>query len=256
MEPIILGITQGLTEFLPISSSAHLLIIPYLFGWGESSLAFDVALHAGTLAATLVYFFSTWRSLVVKGLIERQSKEVKLIWLLIIATIPAALIGYFGESVISDVLRDPVIASVMMIVFGLVLWLADRMATLRHDLDQITWKESLVIGLAQALALIPGVSRSGITITAGLTQGLKREEATRFSFLLLAPITFGAVITQLPAVLAAPDKSSFAIGILTSFVAGMAAIHIMLSFVKKYGFKPYIWYRVIMGIIFLLLLWQ
>jgi undecaprenyl-diphosphatase len=256
MHPIILGIIQGLTEFLPISSSGHLLIIPYLFHWPPSGLTFDVALNTGTFIAVLLYFFPVWWGLLTKGLIQRQAKELRLLGLLLLATIPAAVIGYWGEPIIADTLRKPLIASIMLIGFGVVLYFAERVGTNKRDMNQLSWSEALIIGLTQSLALIPGVSRSGITITSGLLLGLTKEEATEFSFLLLAPISLGAAITQVPAVLQSSliEQHEMLIGTIVSFLVGIAAIHLMLRFIKKYGFAPYIWYRIVVGTIFLLLI--
>lgn len=251
---IILAIIQGITEFLPISSSAHLFLIPHIFGWPESSLSFDVALHAGTLAATLIYFWRVWWNLLVKGLIQRQKRELNLIGLLLVATIPAALIGFFAGDMIESTFRIPVLAAVMLIIFGIILWLAEKYWAGQKTIAAITWQDSLFIGVAQALALIPGVSRSGITMTSGLVRGMKQEEAAQFSFLLLAPITFGAIVTQLGAIADAPNTKEIAIGVVVSFIVGLASIHFLLKFVKKYGFAPYVWYRVIAGLVFLCLL--
>ncbi len=254
MHAVILGIIQGLTEFLPISSSGHLLIIPYLLGWPPSGLTFDVALNTGTFIAAVIYFFPTWWELFVKGILQRQAKELRLLGYLVLATIPAAIAGYKGEKLISDTLRQPVLASIMLIVFGLILWWAARTAKEKKSIAQLTWPESLGIGVAQAFALIPGVSRSGITITSGLFLGLTREEATRFSFLLLAPISLGAAVTQFSKALHAHDTTNLVIGTVVSFLVGLGAIHFMLKFLKKYGFTPYVWYRVVAGLVFLALL--
>lgn len=251
---IILGIIQGLTEFLPVSSSGHLLIVPYLLGWAEWGLAFDVALNTGTFLAVLIYFFGVWWALLTKGLLQRQPRELKLIALLLAATVPAALIGYFGEAIIVSLLREPVIAAWMLILFGVILWVADRWAKLNRTIHDLTWKDALLIGVAQSLALVPGVSRSGVTMSAGLGLGLTREEAASFSFLLLAPISFGAAITQAQNVVESPDLGLMLMGTLVSFLVGMLAIHLMLKLLKQYGFKPYIWYRITAGIVFLLLL--
>lgn len=253
LHSVILGIIQGLTEFLPISSSGHLLVIPYLFDWGESGLAFDVALNTGTFLAVLVYFAPTYWKLVVEGLIRRQKAELGLIGLLVLATLPAAAFGYWGEAFITDTLRQPLVAAVMLIVFGLILGYAEKVATNTRDMGHIGWKTALLVGVAQALALVPGVSRSGITMTAGLLAGMKKSEAARFSFLLVAPISFGAAIVEAPNVLAASNTTEMAIGTLVSFLVGLAAIHLLLKWVTKYGFKPYVWYRVIAGLVFLLL---
>ncbi len=251
MHAFILGLVQGITEFLPISSSGHLLLIPYVLGWPASGLAFDVALHAGTLLATVIYFFPKWWQLLTQGLIQRQPKELRLLGFLILATLPAAILGFFAGNAIENALRQPAIVALMLIIFALVLWAAERAAKLKQTMDQLTWKQSLFVGLAQTLALVPGVSRSGITITSGLVTGLTKEDATEFSFLLLAPITLGAVVTQGPKALQGADITPVIIGVITSFVAGLISIHFLLKFVKKYGFQPYIWYRLSVGIVFL-----
>ncbi len=255
LHTLILGIVQGITEFMPISSSGHLLLIPYLFGWTQSGLAFDVGLNTGTFLAVLIYFFPVWWGLLVHGVIERKQRELTLIWILLVATIPAAIIGYFAQPVIEETLRNPMLAAIMLIVFGIILWLAEKGATLKKNLDQITWREALIIGLCQALALIPGVSRSGSTMTAGLALGLTKEDAAQFSFLLIAPISLGAVVNQYAAILDAPNTTEIAIGTLVSFVVGLLTIHLLLSLIKKYGFAPYVWYRILAGLAILGVIW-
>lgn len=255
LHTLILGIVQGITEFMPISSSGHLLLIPYLFGWGESGLAFDVGLNTGTFLAVIIYFFPIWWGLLVNGLIARKPRELKLLWVLIVATIPAALLGYFAQPIIENTLRNPEIAAVMLILFAFVLWWAEKRAKLTMELEHITWKEALLIGLSQALALVPGVSRSGSTMTMGLLLGLKKEDAAQFSFLLIAPISLGAVVNQYGAIIDAPNTTDIAIGTLVSFVVGLLTIHLLLSFIKKYGFAPYIWYRIIVGLVVLGVIW-
>lgn len=256
LQAVVLGIVQGLTEFLPISSSGHLLLFRELFGWefGPYELAYDVALNTGTFFAVLIYFFPTWWGLLTRGLLKRQGRELKLLGILIAATIPAALFGYFAQDAIETIFRQPAVAGITLVIFGLLLWVAERLAHLKKDIADISLKDALTIGVAQALALIPGVSRSGVTMTAGLSLGLKKEEAAQFSFLLLAPISFGAALLEADSVLAAPNTTEMAVGALVSFLVGIAAIHLLLSFVKKYGFAPYVWYRVIIGSLFLGLL--
>lgn len=251
MEAVILGLIQGLTEFLPISSSGHLILIPYLLGWAPSGLAFDVALNTGTFAAVLIYFFPVWWGLLTRGLIGRQKKELNLFWALVIASIPAGLIGYFAKDAIELFVRQPAVAAIMLITFGLLLWWAEKTASLSRSLNAITLLDGLKIGLAQALALIPGVSRSGVTMTAGLRLGLTKEDAAQFSFLLIAPVSFGAALLELDSVIQAPNTTEMALGAFVSFIVGLIAIHFLLKFVKKYGFVPYVWYRLIVGLVFL-----
>ncbi len=252
MEAIILGIIQGITEFLPISSSGHLILVPYLLGWAPSGLAYDVALNTGTFLAVLAYFFPVWWGILTKGVIGRQPKELRLLSYLIIATIPAALIGYFAESFIETTLRQPLVTASMLIIFGLVLGLVERSATLQRTIGQLSWGEALMIGLSQAIALIPGVSRSGITMTSGLFLGLKKEESAQFSFLLIAPVSLGAALLQARSVIDASNTREMALGAFVSFIVGIIAIHFLLKFIKRYGFMPYVWYRVALGVISLI----
>ncbi len=252
MHPFSLGIIQGLTEFLPVSSSGHLLIVPALLGWPESGLTFDVALNTGTFLAAVCYFFPVWWDLLWGGLVKGNKEQRRTLGLLVLATIPAGLVGFVAQSFITGHLRLPVLAALMLIVFGLLLGYADRHKS-TGTIDTMTWRQALAIGCAQVLALIPGVSRSGITLTTGLFHGFSREEATRFSFLLLAPISFGAAVTQIPAFAHAPAQP-MVIGVVTSFLIGLAAIHFMLRFLQKYGLRPYVWYRVVAGVVFLFLL--
>jgi undecaprenyl-diphosphatase len=249
-----LGIIQGLTEFLPISSSGHLLLIPRLLHWPQDSLTFDVALNTGTFLAAFIYFFPKWWQLLTQGIIARRPKELRLIGYLLVATLPAALIGFAVQKWFADSLRQPILTAILLIVFAFVLWWAEATATLKKKMDNLSWRDSLIVGVAQCLALIPGVSRSGITMTAGLNMGLEKAEAAEFSFLLLAPISFGAAIVELPKVVHASDRGAMLIGALVSFLVGMAAIHLLLTWLKKYGFKPYVWYRIAAGIVFLALI--
>ncbi len=247
---IILGVIQGLTEFLPISSSGHLLIIPHLFHWPASGLTFDVALNTGTFVAVLIYFWRQWWALLWDGLVNGDKTQRQLLVNLIIATIPAALLGLLGEKIVTNYFRQPLLAAFMLVVFGVILYTVDKSARLKRSVGTITWKDALVIGLAQSLALVPGVSRSGITITTGLWRGLKREAATEFSFLLLAPISLGAAITQIPQVIHASNHGELLVGTVVSFVVGLLAIRLVFHYLKTYGFKPYIWYRIAAGLVF------
>src|SRR5207253_4289510 len=219
-QAFVLGLVQGLTEFLPISSSAHLIIVPWLFGWKDqavTSLQFDVALHMGTLLAVLAYFWADWRRLVGAfiGSIAQRSigddTDRRLAWFILLASIPAAVVGGLGESKIDDLFHQPqnlrtglLIIATMMIVMAALLLLAERMGTQQLNLPGIDLRRSLGIGLAQAVSVIPGVSRSGSTITAGLFFGLKRETAARFSFLLATPVVLGAGLKSLYDVLKVP----------------------------------------------------
>ena len=200
-QAIIMAVIQGVTEFLPVSSTAHLVLFPWLLGWNDGGLAFDVALHAGTLLAVLLYFLKDWIELTLTGVgmhypstatAEQVQTNRRLFWLLVVGTIPGAIVGYKFEHVIEGSLRKPLPIAVALILVALVLWWADRIAGLERHIGQANWLDAIFIGCAQALALFPGVSRSGITITAGLICKMTRESAARFSFLLSTPLIAGA----------------------------------------------------------------
>jgi undecaprenyl-diphosphatase len=233
---------QGLTEFLPISSSGHLTLVPWLLGWQAHGLAFDVALHGGTLLALLAYFWRDWLVYVRAGLVSiaRRSLDVegaKTAWLLAAATIPGAVLGLIGESWFEEHVREPALIAVLLLGFGLVLWIADTYGRKQTEIDGMSWRDGILVGVAQALALFPGVSRSGATISAGLWGGLTRESAAKFSFLLATPITAGAVAAKLSDVvgsgLSANEQMAFVAGSLTAMIVGFAAIHWMLAFVRR-----------------------
>lgn len=266
LQAIVLGITQGLTEFLPISSSAHLLLVPYFFHWPDPGLSFDVALHWGTLLAVVVlfakdyrdYFFGFMRSVpkIFKNLILTQAE--KLSWFLLLGSVPAAVVGFLVQEQVETTLRSPLVTVFTLAGFGFLLWLADhkyKPALFEGPTSQgsaffsLTSLKAFVIGCGQALAIVPGVSRSGITITAGLFTGLNREEATKFSFLLSGPIIFGAGLVALRHLdgINAPLIAGF----FSSAVAGAFAIKFLLRFVSKNNFSIFIWYRYLLAVIIL-----
>jgi undecaprenyl-diphosphatase len=256
----ILAVVQGLTEFLPISSSAHLVLLPRLLNWPDQGLVFDVALHCGSLMAVLFYFRvevwrmlrAWWRSL-TGGVADRDSL---LAWWVIIGTLPAVAVGYLFEGGIEESLRHAWILATASIVFGLLLWLADLGSKRERDEYSLTLKDVLVIGCGQVLALIPGTSRSGITITMGLFLGLSRKAAARFSFLLAMPIIFasGVLQTQRMLVEVRPIAwSELLLGILLSAIAAGLCIHYFLRLVERIGMLPFVVYRVALGLLILLL---
>jgi undecaprenyl-diphosphatase len=251
LQDAILGIVQGLTEFLPISSSGHLILIPWLLNWADPGLTFDIALHVGTLIAVVLYFWRDWLTLIRKGLLDYRSTEGKLFWYLVVATIPGALCGYLLEKKAETIFRSPALIATMLIIFGLVLYFADRKGKQNIDVNGITLKTSLFIGLAQMLAIIPGVSRSGITMTTGLLLGLTRSSAARFSFLLSTPIIFGAALVKMPRIIANPSMVdiNFIIGVVASFITGIATIGFLLRYVQTKSFQPFVWYRILLGLV-------
>jgi undecaprenyl-diphosphatase len=249
LQAAILGLVQGLGEFLPISSSAHLVLIPWLFKWNDPGLTFDIALHIGTLIAVAIYFWKDWLKLITKGLTDVRSTEGKLFWYLVAATIPGAVVGFLLEKKAETIFREPILIATMLILLGVLLYWADRRGVKHIEMNRITFRTSLFIGLSQALAIIPGVSRSGITMTMGLLMGLTREGAARFSFLLAAPIIFGAALVKLPFLISNPSiiTINFIIGILVSFVIGILSIGFLLRYVQTNNFLPFAWYRFILG---------
>lgn len=258
IEIIVLAIIQGLTEFLPISSSAHLILPSQVLGWSDQGLAFDVAVHLGSLLAVLLYFRDEVADMTVawiKSLKGNHSQDSRLAWLIIAATIPAGLVGYLLNDFIEQNLRSAAVIAATTIVFGLLLWWADSFAKQHKNEHQLTIKTALFVGFAQMLALIPGTSRSGITITAGLMIGLTRKAAARFSFLLSIPLIFAAggyETLKLSQQMLPVDWSAIAFGTVLSFVSAYACIHYFLILVEKIGMLPFVIYRLILGAILIL----
>ncbi|HEX3043309.1 MAG TPA: undecaprenyl-diphosphatase UppP [Bacillota bacterium] len=252
-QALILGLVQGLGEFLPISSSAHLYLVPWLFGWPDHGLTFDVALHLGTLLAVIAYFWRDWLTLFQHGLKRgTTTREGKLFWFLVIASVPGAIAGYFFESAAETVFRQPALTAVMLMIMGGILYLADRYGRKQDTVESINWRQSLIIGLSQAFSIIPGVSRSGITISSGLLTGLTREGAARFSFLLSTPIIAGAGLLKIFDLTPKELSTPFFIGIGTSAVVGFLVIGLLLRWLRKGSFLPFVWYRLFLGALVLL----
>lgn len=259
LQALILGIIQGLSEFLPISSSGHLLLAQHVMGITETGFAFDVALHFGTLIALIMFFYKDILALI--RAIFVKSKLTNLAWLLIIATIPAAVIGYLLESAAESRFRSPVLVTINLAAFGLVLLGAEAFAKrYKHqkNLDDVTLKEALTMGFAQAAAVVPGVSRSGATISAGLFTGLDRVSATRFSFLLGIPITAGAILKVLANNAAFTQIHNqagvFIVGVLAAFITGIFAIRFMLNYLAKHSLAIFAYYRFILATLVLIAL--
>ena len=252
-QALVLGILQGLTEFLPVSSSAHLALAPYLFGWEDPGLAFDVALHFGTLVAILWYFRKEWGQLISAAVAvirkrKAETPEERRVVFLIIATIPGAIGGLLLEKKAETVFRAPALTATMLIVMGVVLWAVDRFAAQDRKIDGMTWIDSLVIGLAQVAALVPGVSRSGATITAGRGLRFDRQSAAIFSFLMSMPIIAAAVVLKGPEVLKSGGISiEVVVGVLASAISGWLAISVLLKYVSKHSYGIFALYRVLLG---------
>ncbi len=259
-QALVLGIVQGLTEFLPVSSSAHLSLVPYIFGWTDPGLAFDVALHLGTLAAVLWYFRAEWIALTKAGIEILRTRQIvseeqwRAVYI-VIATIPGAIGGLMLKNYAETVFRSPIITAVMLIVLGTLLWAADRFATQRRNMSGFRWVDALLIGLAQVAALVPGVSRSGATMTAGRALGFDRTTAATFSFLMSMPITAAAAVVKVPEALAEGITMPIVVGILASGISGWLAISVLLKYVSTKSFGVFAVYRWVLGLVILWLIY-
>jgi undecaprenyl-diphosphatase len=265
VQAIVLGIVQGLTEFLPVSSSGHLIVVPTLLGWDDpfiESLAFSVMLHIATLLALLLYFRNDWLRLIPAGLAAirdrslRDDPDRRLAWLLVVATVPAVIAGVALNDAIETVFRDARLVALTLVVGAAILFLADRLGPRTRRLEDVTFPVAFGIGAAQALALVPGVSRSGISISAGLFAGLDRESAARFAFLMATPITAGAGLWELRKVLAGEAGVDLPIvpllaGMLASLVAGLLAITVLLRYLRSHGLGVFVVYRLAVAALFL-----
>ncbi len=269
LQAIILGLVQGATEFIPVSSSAHLIIVPWLFGWNDpalTSLTFDVALHIGTLIAVLAYFAADWIRLIKYWFLRVKDRKVgndpdrRLAWFVVIGTIPGAIAGWLFESKIDALFHQPgvpitatamLVMAVLIALLGTLLLVADRLARHVVDLKDLTFNKMLAIGIAQAFAIFPGVSRSGSTISAGLGLGLKREAAARFSFLLSAPIIAGAGLKSLydiysgfkTGAIASNELILFPIGLVVAAISGYLCIRFLLNYLQKHNTNVFVYYR-------------
>jgi undecaprenyl-diphosphatase len=268
-QALVLGLVQGLTELLPISSSGHLILVPWLFGWeyleqnDAFNQTFDVSLHLGTLVAVAAYFWTDIVRLVGAWLATLRRRSIRtaderIAWFVAVATVPAAVIGALGENWIAENLGEPWQIAIVLAFFALVLWWADRREA-RREMGDLTLREAVGVGFAQSLSLMPGVSRSGITISAGRLLGLDRDSAARFSFLLLVPITFGAVVwkgigdvllADLPSGMAGP----FVVGVLASLGSGLVAIVFLLGYVRRHDYSLFVVYRLLASAAVLLLI--
>lgn len=276
VQAIGLAVVQGLTEFLPISSTAHLILVPWFIGWQDPGLTYDVVLHAGTLLAVFTYFARTWWALLMALLFRMRdlcrpqparsnpptdSMDVALnfdlLRALAVGTLPAAFAGYYLESLAESAFRSPALIAVMLIGVAVLMWAVDRRVTLTRTMETVRFKDALTIGMAQAVAIIPGTSRAGITIVAGLYRDLTRESAARFSFLLATPIIAGATLKKglelvklgLPPGVAGTD---FAVGFVVSAIVGFAAIAFLVRYLQDRTLKIFVAYRLVLGALILL----
>jgi undecaprenyl-diphosphatase len=259
-QAVVLAVVQALTEFLPISSTAHLVLIPWLFGWKDAGLTFDVALHAGTLVAVVIYFFRDWIQIIAQGfgLNIGGDPDLKqnrsLLWLLAVASIPIGVIGYLFDKQADTTWRQPYVIGTMLIVVGLVMWMAERRRVGSKSINVIQMSDAVAVGLAQAVSVIPGTSRSGATITAGLFRNMNRETAARFSFLLSTPAIAAAVAKKAWDIhkeggVPADMKTPMVVGILVSGVLGAIVIAFFLRYLRRSSLMPFVYYRIVFGII-------
>jgi undecaprenyl-diphosphatase len=261
LQALVMGIVQGLTEFLPISSSGHLILVPYLLGWKDpfiTSLAFSVMLHMGTLVALFAYFWRDWLVLVPAGLAAARDRSFKgdpnrrLAWLIAITTIPAVIVGPILNDRLETAVRSAGIVAVTLVIGGAILWLADRWGRKVRDATELSFVQALGIGVAQAIALVPGISRSGISISAGLFLGLTRESAARFSFLMATPITAAAGAYEIFKLVRGEAGGGMAagplvVGMVASLVSGLAAIHLLLRYLRTNTLTIFVIYRLVLA---------
>src|SRR5579885_2571756 len=236
----VLGVIQGLTEFLPVSSSAHLTLTPWLFGWNDPGLAFDVALHMGSLLALLIYYRRDWL-LIINGALSGDQRGRRLFVLLVAASVPGAILGFLFEKQAETIFRSPLLIASALAVLGIVLWIFDRVMPMRRKIDEMTGLDALLIGLTQALAIIPGVSRSGSTITMGRVLSLEREYAANFSFLMATPIIAGAGLLESRKLFHNGLTLDVGLGFAASAIFGLLAIFTLLHFVRTRTYVPFAW---------------
>ena len=259
-QAVVMGVVQGLGEFLPISSSGHLVLVPWLFNWQDPGLSFDVALHFGTLIAVVAFFWKDWLkifSLALQSIRKKENSQQaaiydrNLLWYIVIASVPGAVAGLLLEKYADTVFRHPLLVASTLALVGLLLFIADKRAREIKDLKKVSAKDAVIIGAAQAVAIIPGVSRSGATILTALHLGLDRSSAARFSFLISTPIIFGATIIKLKSFFSSGLGSVEIVGILAAAISGYLAIAWMIKFIEKVSYKVFFWYRLALALVVL-----
>ena len=251
-QAIVLGVIQGLSEFLPISSSAHLALTPWILGWPAPGLAFDVALHLGTLIALVWFFWQEWMTLAKAFFTILRTRRVETeserrVMFVIVATIPGGIAGYLLQDYAKTIFRTPALTGLMLIVMGVILWAVDRAASQQRGIAAMTWRDAIIIGVAQMFAIVPGVSRSGSTITAGRALGFSRESAAVFSFLLSLPIITAAVVFEGRHAIAEGITAPLVAGVIASGVSGWLAISVLLKFIARNSYGIFALYRLIVG---------
>ena len=252
---IVLGAIQGISEFLPISSSGHLILIPYLLHWPDYGIGFDVALHLGTAFAIVIFFWRDWIKIFRNAFGKKTDEEfpANFLWQIAVATIPAAILGIILDKATEKYFHtDMVLIAANLIIFGIILWLADVYFGTKQNPKKISYKQSIWVGFAQSIALIPGVSRSGITITASRALGLEKREAARFSFLLATPTIVGAFLYKLKDIAAHDINFAFLLGIIFSLIFGLISIKYLLKYLERGNFAIFTWYRILFGILILI----
>ena len=264
IQAIILGLVQGATEFIPVSSSGHLVLVPWLLGWDSPGLVFDTVVHWGTLVAVLAYFWRDWLALILawgRGLLRWDWRDplARLAWLLILGSVPAAVIGFLLEDFFESLFGEPVWVSFFLLITAGLLALSERLGERSRDTSDLRWHDALVIGLGQAAAIAPGISRSGATMAAGLFRGLRRPDAARFSFLLATPIIFGAGLFKLLDLFAMPDPlaqvPALLAGFLTAAIVGYLCIWGLLRYLQRGTLYPFAIYCALLGSFCLVVAW-
>jgi undecaprenyl-diphosphatase len=246
-QAIVLGTVQGLTEFLPVSSSAHLILVPWLLRWRDPGLAFDVVLHLGTLLALLAYYWRDWLDMGM-SLADGRQMPRRLLFLLVVASVPGAIIGVLLEKQAETIFRSPVLIATTLALMGIALWAGDSIGSKKRKIEDITFVDALLIGLSQALAIIPGVSRSGATITTSRLLGIDRADAANFSFLMATPIIAGAGMLEAHKLLHSGLTADLGWGFVASAIFSLLAIVGLLRFVRTHSYRPFAIYRIVLGI--------
>jgi len=267
IQALVMGVVQGLTEFLPVSSSGHLILVPWLLGWHDpfiDSLAFSVMLHLATLVALLVYFRADWLRLVPAGLAAIRDRSIgsdpdrRLAWLLVAATIPAVIAGVLLNDIVENAVRRPELVAITLTIGAVILWLADRLSRKAAGIEAVTFPVAIGIGIAQAVALVPGISRSGMSISAGLFAGLTREAAARFSFLMATPVIAGAGLWELKKLVTGEagvgvQLAPLVVGMVAALAAGLLAIELTLRYLRTRSLTIFVVYRIALSVVVIVL---